>query len=114
MKQKEELLQQAADGNIDGNMMALDIDDNGINMNHSMMGMDNGGMIGDSYAGFGDDNEPPQFMAQQAAAAAVMNNMQNNGLHDDDDENEFKYDYNNPLDSSHFVPDIMNNNQQNK
>eukprot|EP01084_Bolivina_argentea_P252372 423597_1 len=45
-------------------------------------------------------NEEPQFLAQQAAAMAVIDDG------DDADPGAFEYNYDNALDTSHFVPNL--------
>eukprot|EP00483_Globobulimina_turgida_P007549 UN07564 len=77
-------------------------DHNNMNVGDVRGNMDQSMFDGGMDTGFGDD-AVPQFLAQQAAAMAVNH---------DDDEDEFKYDYNNPMDSQHFVPD-MNGSQDN-
>merc|ERR1712154_711795 len=73
----------------------MHLDDNDMNMmNHDMSNMH----MDDPLNGMADDTEP-QFLAQQAAAMAVIEA-------NDDNEDEFQYNYNNPLDSSHFVPNM--------
>lgn len=49
------------------------------------------------------DHAEPQFLQQQAAAMAVIDG-------DVEEEDEFQYNYNNPLDSSHFVPNMKDPN----
>merc|ERR1712154_375288 len=62
----------------------------------------------DPLNGMADDDVEPQFLAQQAAAMAVIE-PNGDGF---EDEDEFKYNYNNPLDSSQFVPDMNADNDQ--
>ncbi len=99
-KAQEELLQQ------NDNMNNENMNDENMNMNMNMDGgyeLDLGDGGGGGYGAFGDDNNMPQFMAQQAAAMAVMGADLDNI---DDENGGFEYNYNNPLDSSHFVPNM--------
>merc|ERR1712154_315849 len=92
MKKNEAMMQQRRE---QGMAEGMHLDDNDMNMmNHDMSNMH----MEDPLNGMADDTQP-QFLAQQAAAMAVI---EANG----DDEDEFKYNYDNPLDSSHFVPNM--------
>jgi len=86
---------QSEDGNVNGDGMGINEQGN-ISMNGSFMNqqamMDNGGAPIDL-----DAMDRSQIMAMEQMAQ-----FDNGG----DDDGQFQYDYQNPLDTSHFVPDM--------
>jgi len=99
--------QEQEANNANGNVL---LDANNMNGSAFMAGADDF----DDYQPAAHDAEMvmPLHMEQRNAVEAVLSGGLN-GDDMEDDNNEFQYNYNNPLDTSHFVPD-MNDGQNEK